>query len=161
MAHNNIPPMDPRSGFYKSDSIFYSKHTHIPLPPNDSLDVTTFISSRAHPGKIAFIDASTACHLTFPQVWMAVDSVASSLSSMGIRKGHVILLLSPNSIFFPIVCHSIISLRAIITTTNPLNTTREIAKQIVDSNPVLAFTTPQLIPKLTDSNLSIDAPRVL
>ncbi|KAF5955943.1 hypothetical protein HYC85_008799 [Camellia sinensis] len=155
MAHNNIPPIDPRSGFCKSDSIFYSKRKPIPLPPNDSLDVTTFISSQAHPGKIAFIDASTARHLTFAEVWMAVDSVASSLFSMGIRKGHVILLLSPNSIFFPIVCLSVMSLGAIITTTNPLNTTREIAKQIADSNPVLAFTTPQLIPKLADSNLQI------
>ncbi|THG12899.1 hypothetical protein TEA_017232 [Camellia sinensis var. sinensis] len=69
-------------------------------------------------GKIAFIDASTARHLTFAEVWMAVDSVASSLFSMGIRKGHVILLLSPNSIFFPIVCLSVMSLGAIITTTN-------------------------------------------
>ncbi|KAI8015347.1 4-coumarate--CoA ligase-like 5 [Camellia lanceoleosa] len=68
MAHNNILPMDPRSGFCKSDSIFYSKRKPIPLPPNDSLNVTTFISFRAHPGKIAFIDASTARHLTFPEV---------------------------------------------------------------------------------------------
>jgi OPC-8:0 CoA ligase-1 len=71
---------------------------------------------------------------------------------MGIRKGHVILLLSPNSIFFPIVCLSVISLGAVVTTTNPLNTPREIAKQIADSNPKLAFTTHQLVDKLTESN---------
>ncbi|KAK9271259.1 hypothetical protein L1049_026849 [Liquidambar formosana] len=74
---------------------------------------------------------------------------------MGIRKGDVILLLSPNSIFFPVICLSVMSLGAIITTTNPLNTTREIAKQIADSNPVLAFTTQQLLPKLAGSRLPI------
>uniref|UniRef100_A0A5B7BTN1 Putative 4-coumarate--CoA ligase-like 5 n=1 Tax=Davidia involucrata TaxID=16924 RepID=A0A5B7BTN1_DAVIN len=147
--------IDPRSGFCKSNSIFYSKRKPIPLPPNQSVDVTTFISSRAHHGNTAFIDAATGRHLTFSEVWRAVDSVASCLSQMGIRKGHVILLLSPNSIFFPVVCLSVMSLGAIITTTNPLNTNREIAKQIADSKPVLAFTTHQLIPKLADTNLPI------
>ncbi|KAL6215825.1 hypothetical protein ACLB2K_015253 [Fragaria x ananassa] len=67
---------------------------------------------------------------------------------MGIKKGHVILILSPNSISIPVVCLAIMSLGAVITTTNPLNTTREITKQIADSKPVLAFTTRELLPKL-------------
>ncbi|KAK6939047.1 AMP-dependent synthetase/ligase [Dillenia turbinata] len=150
-----LPTIDPRSGFCRENSIFSSKRKPIPLPSNESLDVTTFISSRAHSGKIAFIDASSGRHLTFSQVWSAVDSVASSLSDMGIRKSHVILLLSPNSIFFPIVCLSVMSLGAIITTTNPLNTTSEISKQISDSKPVLAFTTRALLPKIDKSNLKI------
>ncbi|XP_052202247.1 probable CoA ligase CCL5 isoform X3 [Diospyros lotus] len=155
MAHHSIPPVDPRSGFCKSNSIFYSKRKPLSLPPNQSLDVSTFISSRAHNGKIAFVDASSGRHLTFSDIWSAVDSVASCLSDTSIRKGDVVLLLSPNSIFFPIVCLAVMSLGAVITTTNPLNTTREIAKQIADSKPVLAFTIPQLVPKLADSNLPI------
>ncbi|KAL6995949.1 4-coumarate--CoA ligase-like 5 [Sarracenia purpurea var. burkii] len=147
--------VDPRSGFCKRNTIFYSKRKPIALPSNESLDVTTFISSRSHHGKIAFVDAATGRHLTFSELWIAVDSVAFCLSAMGIRKGHVVLLLSPNSIFFPVVCLSVMSLGAIITTTNPLNTTGEISKQIADSNPVLAFTTPELIPKLADTNLPL------
>ncbi|KAM7517342.1 hypothetical protein LguiA_006925 [Lonicera macranthoides] len=147
--------IDPRSGFCKSNSVFYSKRKPIALSSNHSQDVTTFISSRAHNGKTAFIDAATGRQLSFSDVWSAVDSVATSLSDMGIRKGHVILLLSPNSIFFPVICLSVMSLGAIITTTNPLNTNREIAKQIADSKPVLAFTIPQLVPKLDGSNLPI------
>ncbi|CAK9187906.1 unnamed protein product [Ilex paraguariensis] len=157
MAQKNYSGLmiDPRSGFCRSNSTFYSKRNSIPLPSNESLDVTTFISSRAHHGKTAFIDATTGRRLSFTEVWRAVDSVASCLSDIGIRKGHVVLLLSPNSIFFPIVCLSVMSLGAIITTTNPLNTTREISKQIADSKPVLAFTIPQLIPKIGHSNLPI------
>ncbi|TQE07496.1 hypothetical protein C1H46_006816 [Malus baccata] len=142
------PMVDARSGFCSSNSVFYSKRKAITLPPSDYLDITTFISSQAHRGNVAFIDGSTGQQLTYVQLWTAVDSVASSLSDMGIRKGHVILLLSPNSIFFPVVCLAVMSLGAIITTTNPLNTTREITKQMADSKPVLAFTTRQLIPKL-------------
>nr|QLM00652.1 4-coumarate-CoA ligase-like 4 [Ziziphora clinopodioides subsp. bungeana] len=147
---------DPRSGFCASNSTFYSKRKPIPLPPNRSLDVTTFISSRAHRGEVAFIDAATGRRLTFADLWRAVDAVAASLSSdFGIRKGHVILLLTPNSIYFPIVCLAVMSLGAVITTTNPLNTSGEISKQIADSKPVLAFTTAALLPKLADSNRNL------
>ena len=47
------------------------------------------------------------------------------------------------------------SIGAVITTTNPLNTTREIGKQVADSKPILAFTTRQLVPKLAESTLPI------
>ncbi|CAN0863332.1 Probable CoA ligase CCL5, partial [Linum grandiflorum] len=118
-----------------------------------TLDVTTFISSQAHHGKTAFIDAATGRLLTFPELWTSVDSLAAHLSeAMGIRKGHVVLLLSPNSISFSVVCLAVMSLGAIITTTNPLNTPCEIAKQISDSKALLAFTIPELVPKLAISN---------
>ncbi|KAJ6708649.1 hypothetical protein OIU74_009874 [Salix koriyanagi] len=147
--------INPRSGFCKSNSVFYSKRKPIPLPQTDFLDVTTFILSRPHHGKTAFIDAATGRQLSFKDLWRAVDSVSMCLHDMGIRKGQVILLLSPNSIFFPIVCLSVMWLGAIITTTNPLNTPREIAKQIADSKPSLAFTTPELVSKLTESSSSL------
>ncbi|VVA91992.1 unnamed protein product [Arabis nemorensis] len=140
--------VDSRSGFCNSNSTFYSQRRPIPLPQNPSLDVTTFISSQPHRGRIAFIDASTGKNLTFSELWRSVESVADCLSHMGIRKGHVVLLLSPNSILFPVVCLSVMSLGAVITTTNPLNTPGEISKQINDSKPVLAFTTKQLLPKI-------------
>lgn len=152
MSGRNI---DPRSGFCSSNSIFYSKRKPLPLPPNHSLDVTTFISSRSHHGKTAFIDAATGRKFTYQHLWTAVHAVASSLSDMGIRKGNVVLLLSPNSIYFPVVCLAVMSLGAIITTTNPLNTPQEIAKQIADSNPVLAFTIPPLLPKITAASPSL------
>ncbi|XP_016466127.1 putative CoA ligase CCL5 [Nicotiana tabacum] len=153
---SNGSTVDPRTGYSPVNSTFYSKRDPIPLPANDALDVTTFISSRAHRGKIAYIDATTGQRLTFSDVWNAVESLATCLSiDMGIRKGNVVLLLSPNSIYFPIVCLAVMSLGAIITTTNPLNTPREINKQIKDSNPVISFTIPELLPKLVDSNLPI------
>nr|XP_004253129.1 4-coumarate--CoA ligase-like 5 [Solanum lycopersicum] len=154
--YNNNSTVDPKSGYSPANSTFYSKRRPIPFPANESIDVTTFISSRAHSGKIAFIDATTGRKLSFSDVWNAVESLATSLSvDMSIRKGDVVLLLSPNSIFFPIICLAVMSLGAIITTTNPLNTNSEIAKQIKDSNPVLAFTIPQLLPKLTGFNLPV------
>lgn len=150
-----MPEIDPKSGYCKSNSTFYSKRKPTPLPANETLDITTFISARAHHGTTAYIDASTGERLTFSDVWKSVESVSSALSDYGIRKGDVVLLLSPNSIFFPIVCLSVMSIGAIITTTNPLNTKGEINKQIADSKPVLAFTTPDLVSKLSDSKIPV------
>lgn len=147
--------IDPRSGFEKSTSIFHSKRRPFAMPTNPAVDVTTFISSQPHSGSTAFVDAASGRHLSFLDLWRAVDSLSSVLSSMGIRKGDVILLLSPNSIFFPVVCLSVMSLGAVITTTNPLNTAREISKQVANSSPVLAFTTQELVQKLADLDLPI------
>ncbi|MED6227402.1 4-coumarate--CoA ligase-like 5, partial [Stylosanthes scabra] len=47
------------------------------------------------------------------------------------------------------------SLGAIITTTNPLNTAAEIRKQINDSKPVIAFTTPPLASKIAAASSSL------
>ncbi|CAI9116987.1 OLC1v1018291C1 [Oldenlandia corymbosa var. corymbosa] len=149
MAKSGDTIIDPRSGFCKSNSTFYSKRPPIQIPHHHSLDLTTFISSLPHHGKLAFIDAATGRQLTFSHFWEAVDSLSSCLhDDIGIRKGDVVLILSPNSIFFPVVCLSVISLGAVITTTNPLNTSPEISKQVSESKPVLAFTNRNLLPKL-------------
>lgn len=155
MPQNSSLTVDPRSGFCKSNSIFYSKRKPNPLPPNQHLDITTFLSSHAHHGTVAYIDAITGRQLTYAKLWKSVESVADSLFNLGIRKGNVVLILSPNSIYFPVVCLAVMSLGAIITTSNPLNTAAEIAKQMADSNPVLAFTTSHLVAKIIGLNLPI------
>ncbi|XP_056849284.1 4-coumarate--CoA ligase-like 8 isoform X2 [Raphanus sativus] len=139
-----------------TNSTFYSKRNPLPLPANTSLDVTTFISSQAHRGTTAFIDASTSHRLSFSGLWRAVNRVADCLhSDFAIRRGDVVLVLSPNSISVPIVCLSVMSLGAVVTTANPLNTAGEISGQMADSNPKLAFTTPELAKKLAGSGVSI------
>ncbi|PKA60113.1 4-coumarate--CoA ligase-like 4 [Apostasia shenzhenica] len=149
MASQAAAPIDQRSGFCAANSIFYSKRNPVPLPSEPYLDVNTFISSRRHSGTVALIDATSGRRISFPELWKSIASVASALSSAyGVRKGHVVLLLSPNSIYFPIVSLAVMSLGAILTTTNPLNTPDEISKQIADSRPVIGFTTRLLLPKL-------------
>ncbi|CAH2036719.1 unnamed protein product [Thlaspi arvense] len=144
--------IDPKNGFCSANSTFYSKRKALPLAPNSSLDVTSFISSQPHRGTTAFIDAATGKRISFSDLWRAVDRVADCLyHDMGIRRGDVVLILSPNSISIPVVYLSVMSLGAVVTTVNPLNTAHEISRQIADSNPKLAFTTPDLAPKLAAS----------
>ncbi|XP_010440913.1 PREDICTED: 4-coumarate--CoA ligase-like 8 [Camelina sativa] len=153
--------INPKNGFCKANSTFYSKRIPLALPLNKSLDVTTFISSQTHRGTTAFIDARMDLRISFSDLWRAVDRVADCIhNDVGIRKGDVVLVLSPNSITIPIFCLSVMSLGAIVTTANPLNTAGEISIQIADSNPKLAFTTPELAHKISGSCISIILDRV-
>ncbi|KAL5983616.1 4-coumarate--CoA ligase-like 5 [Asimina triloba] len=149
--------IDPRSGYCSSTSTFYSKRHPLSLPSAEFLDVATFIASRPHShANHAFIDAPTGLRLTFSHLWRAVHSVATWLSSrIGLLKGDVVLILSANSIYFPIAVLSALRIGAIVTTANVLNTPREIARQIADSNPKLAFAAPPFASKLADANLPI------
>lgn len=153
MADISSSAIDPRSGFCSSNSTFYSKRTPFPLPYSRSLDITTFLSSLPHHGKTAFVEATSGRQISFQELWRAVDSVSTCLSDLGIRKGNVVLIISPNSIFFPVVCLSVMHLGAIITTSNPSNTSRELSLQMADSKPILVFTTSQVVPKLAGSSI--------
>ncbi|XP_020262537.1 4-coumarate--CoA ligase-like 1, partial [Asparagus officinalis] len=72
---------------------------------------------------------------------------AASLSRLGIRKGDVVLIFSPNSLLFPISFLSIVSLGAIATTVNPHYTVPELKQQALDSGTKLVLTVPDLLPK--------------
>ncbi|KAG2319654.1 hypothetical protein Bca52824_012867 [Brassica carinata] len=139
------------------DSTVSKRDPMILPPPNQHLDVATFISSQPHRGKTAFVDADTGRRLGFPELWLGVKRVAARLHSLGVRKGDVVIILSPNSILYPVVSLSVMSLGAVITTANPISTSGEIAKQLEDSLPVLAFTTCQLVSKLATATAAAAA----
>ncbi|XP_057820939.2 probable CoA ligase CCL5 [Cryptomeria japonica] len=147
--------VDPSSGYCNSDCIYYSKRKPLNLPQEEFLNLPAFLSRQPHTGKIAFIDSGTGYKISYPQVWHSVRSLAAGLAEMGIKKGDVILLLSPNSVYFPIICMAIMSVGGIVTTTNPLNTAAEITKQARDSSAVLAFVTSELVNKLADAKLPL------
>jgi 4-coumarate--CoA ligase len=74
--------------------------------------------------------------------------MASGLHKMGISQGDVVLLLLPNSIYYPIVFFAVLYIGAVVTTMNPLSSVAELKKQISDCNACLAFTGSENVDKL-------------
>uniref|UniRef100_A0A0E0NP97 4-coumarate--CoA ligase n=1 Tax=Oryza rufipogon TaxID=4529 RepID=A0A0E0NP97_ORYRU len=142
--------VDARSGYCAATRTFRSRRADVPLPADPEVDVVSFLASRRHSGVVALVDAATGRRITFTELWRAVAGAASALAAhpVSLRKGHVALILSPNSVHFPVAALAAMSLGAVLTTANPLNTPAEIAKQVADARPVLAFTTRELLPKL-------------
>ncbi|CAL5355611.1 unnamed protein product [Camellia sinensis] len=128
--------------------IYHSKHPPIHLPTNAFLDVVSFIFSKTHNGVAALIDSTSGFTISYSELYPLVKSMASGLHQMGISQGDVVLILLPNSIYFPVVFFGVLYLGAIVTTMNPLSSLSEIKKQTLDCNTILAFTVINAVEKL-------------
>ncbi|CAL9022758.1 unnamed protein product [Prunus brigantina] len=135
--------------FSPETGIYQSKHLSIDLPSDPFLDIVSFIFSHQHDGvSSALIGSSCGSAISYSQLYSSVKSMASGLQQMGISQGDVVLLLLPNSIYYPIAFLGVLYLGAIVTTMNPLSSVAEIEKQIADTKACHAFTGPENADKL-------------
>ncbi|KAL5569473.1 hypothetical protein UlMin_026048 [Ulmus minor] len=94
--------------------------------------------------KVAFIDSSTNQTITYYELHQSVGSLASALyKELRIQKGDVVLILSQNTLLYPIMCLAVLSTGAILTTSDPLKTKQEISKQ------------PELVERLNSTGLPV------
>ncbi|XP_050214961.1 4-coumarate--CoA ligase-like 6 [Mercurialis annua] len=132
---NNLNP----EWFCPKTGVYSSKHPPISLPTDPFLDVVSVIFSYKHNGVTALIDSSSGYSISYSNLFPLVKSMASALHTIGVKQGDVVLLLLPNSVYFPIILLGVLYLGAIVTTMNPLSTVLEITKQTSDCNASLAF----------------------
>ncbi|PPD86150.1 hypothetical protein GOBAR_DD16909 [Gossypium barbadense] len=148
------PPVN-RSGFDLRTGIYSSVFQltdHLKVPTDPDLGIASFVLSQfPHPhvaeSKLALIDSATNQHLTYAQLHRSIRSLAGGLYHLGVRKGDVVFLLSPNSLLYPTICLAVFSIGAILSTANPINTSSEIAKQVLDSGAKLVISAPEELHK--------------
>nr|AIY34663.1 4-coumarate:CoA ligase-like protein [Albuca bracteata] len=142
---------DPITGIYTSPRPPLS----FPSDPDLSMISFLFRNVDLYPNRLALVDAESGRSFTFAELRSTVSSFAVGLSRLGIEKGDVVLIFSPNSVLFPISFLSIVSLGAVATTVNPLYTVPELSKQALDSRAKLVLTSPELVAKARALNLPI------
>ena len=123
---------------------FRSPYPDIHIPERALTDVV-LASAREHAADAALVDGITGRVLTFGGLLDQVRRVAAGLAALGIRKGDVVALCSPNSPEFAVVFHAIARIGAIVTPANPANTSHELAFQLTDSDATLLVTTVALV----------------
>ncbi|KAG0453767.1 hypothetical protein HPP92_025071 [Vanilla planifolia] len=143
MAEITGSGFSPSTGIYKNTFSSPPKTNHPPLPLPHFL-----LSPLRHPSKPAFIDAASGESLSYSDLLSLTAATANALSASGVRRGDVVLLVSPNSIHYPALALGIMTAGAVFSTANHLLTRRELLSQIEDSRPVLVLTTADLRPKL-------------
>ncbi|KAE7997121.1 hypothetical protein FH972_001779 [Carpinus fangiana] len=159
---NSNHRFDGKSGFDAQTGIYHSlvklgDHQKIPTRPD--LDTATFVLSQFPQAKksesqIALVDAATGRRVTYAQLLRSIRSLASALyHALGVRKGDVVFVLSPNSLLYPTICLAVLSVGAALTTANPLNTASEISKQVRDSGAKLAISAPEELHKLSPTGV--------
>lgn len=128
--------------WYSSETgIYNSKYPPLNLSSDPFLDVVSFIFSHKHNGVSALIDSSSGSSISYSQLYPLVQSMACGLQNqLGVSQGDVVLILSPNSIYFPVIFLAVLYAGAVVTTMNPLSSFSEIEKQALDCHVKLAFT---------------------
>eukprot|EP00249_Psilotum_nudum_P008737 c21477_g1_i1 orf=361-1983(+) len=138
-----------------ADMIYRSPRPTLNLPPEPYMDMVTFMLNNTrdayYADRLALVDASTGETLTFSQMTDQIRRVAQSLVYLDIHQNDVVLILSRNCVCFAVVFFAIVSLGAVVTAANPVNTENEIAKQMKDSAAKLVLTTPELLEKVKNS----------
>ncbi|KAG5007846.1 hypothetical protein JHK85_026388 [Glycine max] len=89
----------------------------------------SFFSHR-HNGVSALVDSSSGCSISYSKLLPLVKSLASGLHRIGVSPGDVVLLLLPNSIYYPIVFLAVLYLGAVFTPLNSLSGVCEIRRQV-------------------------------
>ncbi|XP_031384311.1 4-coumarate--CoA ligase-like 7 [Punica granatum] len=148
--------MKPKS-FNPASQTHHSLRPALNFPTDPHLSLTSFLFSHAsahHPHCLALADADSGESFTFAQLQTRVSTFSHVLlHQFRIAKNDVILILSPNSAHFAICFLSIVSIGAVITTSNPLYTSFELSKQVNDSKPKLVITCPELFNKVEQFGL--------
>nr|QNT12160.1 4CL2 [Lonicera macranthoides] len=158
---------DPNSGFSSQTKTFHSLTPPLPLPPETALISSATYSlslqlTSPWPDSTSLIDSATGQRLSYSQFTTQTNNLSSSLQShLGLSKGDVAFILSPNSLQIPLLYFSLLSLGVIISPSNPSSTESEISRQIKLSKPVIAFATSATchkIPALRHGTVLIDSP---
>jgi acyl-CoA synthetase (AMP-forming)/AMP-acid ligase II len=112
-----------------------------PLPDVEIPDVplTSYVleSAAALGDRPALIDGTTGRAISYAQLLHDVRSLTAGLASIGLGRGDVLALASPNLPEYAVVLHAVAALGAVITTVNPAYTEREMHHQLVDSGAVV------------------------
>ena len=122
-------------------SIYRSPHAAIEIP---DVPLADFVLARARErgGRPALIEAATGRTITYAQLPDLVDRAAASLSRLGLGKGDVCAIFSPNTPEYAIAVLAIARLGAIVTTASPLCTADDVEKQLRDSRAKILITSP-------------------
>ncbi|GER52625.1 4-coumarate-CoA ligase [Striga asiatica] len=139
---------------YENDNhIFRSKLPDIPIPDHLPVHAYIFQNLHRHPSRPALIDSATGKTLTHSEVELAAGKLAAGLHGrLGIRRGHVIMLLLHNSPEFVISFLAASMAGATVTTANPNYTASEIASQAAVSGPAVVITHSSYAGKVTSSS---------
>ncbi|XP_024961768.1 4-coumarate--CoA ligase 2 isoform X1 [Cynara cardunculus var. scolymus] len=131
--------------------VFRSKLPDLPNIPNHiPLHTYCFENLSRFSDRPCLVVGSTGTTYSFSQTHFLSRKIAAGLSTLGITKGDVIMLLLQNCAEFALTFMAASMIGAITTAANPLYTAGEIFKQFNSSNSKMIITQAQYVDKLRD-----------
>ncbi|MEX5719790.1 AMP-binding protein [Geodermatophilus maliterrae] len=101
--------------------------------PEQSVPEFVLAGGASRPDAPALVDGLTGDSISHGQLATYVDRVAAALAARGLRKGDVVAVLCPNTMWYPVVFHGIARAGCVMSPINSLYTAHEVAFQLKDS----------------------------
>ncbi|MGY1651944.1 AMP-binding protein [Geodermatophilus sp. SYSU D01119] len=101
--------------------------------PDQSVPEFVLAGGASRPDAPALVDGLTGDSISHGQLATYVDRVAAALAARGLRKGDVVAVLCPNTMWYPVVFHGIARAGLVMSPINSLYTAHEVAYQLKDS----------------------------
>ena len=145
------------SGQSMNNQIFRSKlkSQDYPKVPLGDVVFAKVRDGRIAPDALAAINGDTHETVTFEAMQRDIAGLAGGLHKLGVESGEVVAVIAPNSPQFAIAFHAVLRLAATVTTVNPVYTATEIADQLNDCKPKVAFTVAACLPALLEAAGSV------
>ncbi|XP_021663013.2 4-coumarate--CoA ligase-like 1 [Hevea brasiliensis] len=153
LKHCSVLPFSPRP-VYKSimatpppvplsaheEHIFRSRYPAVLVPENVTLPDFVFQDSELYADKVAFVEAVTGKAYTYGELVRETRRFAKALRSIGLRKGHVVIVVLPNVPEYGIVALGIMAAGGVYSGVNPAAHESEIKKQVQAANAKIIVT---------------------
>jgi acyl-CoA synthetase (AMP-forming)/AMP-acid ligase II len=129
--------------------------------PDLSVPAFVLAAGRERPDAPALIDGLTGDSITHGQLAGHVDRLAAALHARGLRKGDVVAVFSPNTMWYPVVFHGIAAAGCVMSPINSLYTPEEIAFQLRDSGAKVLITVSPFLERAQEATLKTPVDEVI
>ncbi|VAH31384.1 unnamed protein product [Triticum turgidum subsp. durum] len=140
----------------EQEHIFRSRFPPVAVP--DGVTVPDFVlaGAEAYADKVALVEAAPGGRsYTYGEVARDVARFARALRSVGIRKGHVVVVALPNLAVYPVVSLGVMAAGAVFSGVNPRSLAAEIRKQVEDSEARLVVANEVAYDKVKDVGVPV------
>ncbi|KAL4573787.1 hypothetical protein LXL04_020604 [Taraxacum kok-saghyz] len=139
---------------YEEEIIFRSRYPPVPIP---DLLLPDFVlkDAESYADNVAFIDAATKKSYTYGDVVRDVRRSSKALRSLGMRTGHVIVVVLPNIVEYGIVALGIMGGGGVFSGANPSSHSSEIKKQVELAGATLIITDDKTYNKVSKLGLPV------
>lgn len=140
--------------------IFRSPHPTVTIP---EISLTDFVLGRASEfgDKPAIIEGQTGRTITYAQLVPLVRRLAAGLANLGLQKGDVLAIYSPNLPEYILTVHAVALLGGVVTMVPPLFTDNEIKTQLRDSAARFLVTIPELADKARKAGATAKVEKII
>ncbi|KAL6601812.1 hypothetical protein ACP70R_045032 [Stipagrostis hirtigluma subsp. patula] len=140
----------------QEEHIFRSRFPPVAVPDNVTVPEFVLAGAEAYADKVALVEAAPGGRsYTYGEVTRDVARFARALRSVGVRKGHVVVVALPNLAVYPVVSLGIMSAGAVFSGVNPRALAAEIKKQVEDSEAKLVVADEVAYDKVKDAGVPV------